>query len=294
MAGALPSAEFVETLAQETGAALCKFFVAHLANRLRWMHGLVRGIFPAADESLAALLVSLVPRLEDEGAAQAVALAAISNVAALKRLVELLDMTLHQAPRVRDRVGLLVSVGLTVRQYGRGSATLGKDSARRLSRQLLNLVAVLWRRPVPPRPTIPSVWSADLSSGEFSADNYAANISEATHSSPDITRALCEMLLARRDGLLVLLEIGKDFRSGAVSKLYFQRYVREDIESAMRNFCGVLFTVQRVPKATWTILLELQAGCEAALECLGGFTLLTSYKESRAESRLQLLGYPDC
>lgn len=188
---------------------------------------------------------------------------------------------------------MLAEVSRSVRQYGRSEVTLGGKEAAILSRHLLDLVATLWRRwnTEPPRQA-PVVVVPDLSNGEFSASDYTGSIAAGEHSSSDIAVALSEIPSARTDGLLVLLDVCKRKDDGAVFKLHFQRDVRDRLEDATCNFCGVLFTVQKLPRSTWSILLALQTECDALLVLLGGCDLLLSYRESTSESLKQLLGYP--
>ena len=142
-----------------------------------------------------------------------------------------------------------------MRQYGRSEVTLGGKEAAILSRHLLDFVATLWRQwnTEPPRQA-PVVAMLDLSNGEFSASDYKGSIAAGEHSSSDIAVALSEIPSARTDGLLVLLDVCKRKDDGAVFKLHFQRDVRDRLEDATCNFCGVLFTVQKLPRSTWSIL----------------------------------------
>ena len=258
-----------------------------------WITIFLRGIFAQQGPGdLCATLGALVPQLSEEGAGQ-VALIAVSRIDAPELLSNLLVEALHRRPSDGERVELLVEAARSVRQYGRAEVTLSKKRSGALSRLLLDLVAMLWRRiNSGTAQKAPAIVAAELGGGGFTASNYDGAIARASHTSEDVAVSLCEMLLARNDGLLVLLDVCQLYDEGAVFKIHFQRHVRGPFEIAMRNFCGVLFTVQRVPRNTWATLLALQGECEGVFALLGGSKLLLSYKESMVESRELLLGYP--
>ena len=278
---ALSTAPEIEALSHHTGVAISKFFAADTEGRRLWISGVLRGIFAQQGPGdLCAALGAQVPQLSEAGAGQ-VALIAVSQIDAPELLVNLLVEALHRRPSVIERVELLVEAARSVRQYGRAEVTLSKKRSGALSRLLLDLVALLWRRiNSGTAQKAPAIVAADLSGGGFTASNYDGAIARASHTSVDIAVSLCEMLLARNDGLLVLLDVCQLYDKGAVFKIHFQRHVRDPFEIAMRNFCGMLFTVQRVPRNTWATLLALQGECEAAFALLGGVKLLLSYKES--------------
>ena len=256
------------------------------------MKGVLRGLHGGlSGEDALPLLQLLVPRLDEPTALQ-VALMAIEKLSKMSHLAELVDTVLHRRQRVIDRVELVVDACQRLRSYGRTANKISKPHARKLSKKLMDMMAALWRRGGSAPLLGPTIVAADLGS-DFDLANYLDLIPKASHSSPEVASAFCEMLLVRSDGLLVLLDICEKFRSGKVFEVHFQRNVRERLEAAMRHFCAVLFTVQKVPRAMWSILCSLQSECEDALSLVGGCTLLLDYRSSMSEATKQLLNYPE-
>lgn len=292
-AGECASATTLGELGEQAGIAIAKFFTVGSDQRGVWTDSVLRGFVGSlSDNELGALMCTLARRL-GEGSATSLALAALGCVSSKGQLVVVIDEALHRRQSIMERVELLVGAAQSVRQYGRAEVTLSKKRAGALSRLLLDLVAMLWRRINSlTAQKAPAIVAPDLAGCGFSASNYNDAIACASHTSADIAVSLCEMLLARNDGLLLLLDICQRYDEGAVFKIHFQRHVREPFELAMRNFCGVLFIVQRVPRNTWATLLALQGECEGAFALLGGSKLLLTYNECREESRELLHGYP--
>jgi hypothetical protein len=132
--------------AHHSGVVISKFFAADTEGRRLWISGVLRGIFAQQGPcDLCATLGALVPQLSEAGAGQ-VARCRLSD-----RLTRAAGQVARRGtappPTHIQRIELLVE-----RRCRCGSTAVplsgrqGTNRARRVSRLLLDLVAVLWRR----------------------------------------------------------------------------------------------------------------------------------------------------